>query len=260
MVHNNMNYLNFSSSYRRLYQSPQIKAFKITFKEAFKSLFFVVLCSVIGLFQLQTYANTTIGTDNGLNDTEYVYEGLRYKIIDNTITIIGSHGNEKIKRRTLIIPEKIEGFIVTKIGMHAFKGKKKFIHLVLPNSLESIESFAFAETNISKFQAPSSLQHLGFGAFNKCKWLKEVDLEASQIKVIEPFTFNLCPKLKKVTLPMTIEKIDTFAFWMDKNLRIVENLKKSVVVHKYAFAQCEDLNHPRIRKVMLKTKSKRGNI
>ena len=254
MVHIIMNYLNFSSSYRRLDQSPQIKAFKITFKEAFKSLFFVVLCSVIGLFQLQTYANTTIGIGDEFNANEYVYEGLRYKIIDNSITITGSHQNEKIPNRKLVIPEKIEGLIVTKIGKHAFKGQKNFTKLVLPNSLESIELFAFSETNITKFQAPSSLRHLGFGAFNKCELLKEVDLEASQIKVIEPFTFNLCPKLKKVTLPQSIEKIDTFAFWMDKNLKIVKNLKNSTVVHKYAFAQCESLNHPRINKVMLKIK------
>ena len=83
---------------------------------------------------------------------------------------------------------------------------KNFIHLVLPNRLESIEPFAFAETNITKFQAPSSLQHLGFGAFNKCELLKKVDLESSQIKMIESFTFNLCPKLKKVTLPLIIEE------------------------------------------------------
>lgn len=259
-----MSYLNFRSPNRRLNRrpnrrlnrSPKIETFKILFRAAFKSLFFLMLSGAVGLFQLQTNANPVKDTGDPMNTPEYVFDGLRYKIMNDTITITGSHRNERIKHRTLIIPKTIKGLTVTKIGMHAFKGQKNFTNLVLPDRLESIEPFAFAETNITKFQAPSSLQHLGYGAFSKCKLLKKVDLEASQIKVIESFTFNLCPKLKKVTLPLIIEEIDTFAFWMDKRLRIVENLKDATVLHKYAFAQCESLNHPRIHKIMLKNKRK----
>lgn len=254
-----MNYLNFPSPNCRLNRSQKLKAFKIIFRAAFKSLFFLLLFGTVGLFQLQTNANSVKDSDGPMNTPEYVFDGLRYKIINDTITITGSHRNERIKHRTLIIPKTIKGLTVTKIGMHAFKGQKNFTNLVLSDRLESIEPFAFAETNITKFQAPSSLQHLGYGAFNNCKWLKKVELEASQITVIESFTFNLCTKLKKVTLPLTIEKIDAFAFWMDKRLKIVENLKEATVLHKYAFAQCESLNHPRIKKMMFTIKRNGSN-
>ena len=83
-----------------------------------------MLSGAVGLFQLQTNANSVKDSDDPLNTPEYVFDGLRYKIMNDTITITGSHRNERIKHRTLIIPKTIKGLTVTKIGMHAFKDKK----------------------------------------------------------------------------------------------------------------------------------------
>lgn len=193
---------------------------------------------------MQMSASTEI-----LSDYKKTKEGLLYTIEEDSVTILGSGKHFKIIDRTLVIPDTVENLPVTKIGKQAFKGQTHFTKLSLPNQLQTIGAYAFSKTNIVKFRAPSSLEKLEIGAFNRCRLLKEVDLKYSKIETIKSFTFSACPNLKKVIFPNTLLKIDAFAFWMNKKLVILKNLNASAEVDDNGFYQCEKLIHPRIKSV-----------
>ena len=144
----------------------------------------------LGFVPLQMSASTEI-----LSDYKKTKEGLLYTIEEDSVTILGSGKHFKIIDRTLVIPDTVENLPVTKIGKQAFKGQTHFTKLSLPNQLQTIGAYAFSKTNMVKFRAPSSLEKLEIGAFNRCRLLKEVDLKYSKIETIKSFTFSACPNL-----------------------------------------------------------------
>ena len=69
----------------------------------------------------------------------------------------------------LIIPSKINGKKITKIGYNAFGDCNCFTSVVIPNGITSIDDFAFdhCET-LREVTIPSSVIFIGFKAFYSC--------------------------------------------------------------------------------------------
>lgn len=58
-----------------------------------------------------------------------------YEIIDGEVTITG-YNDQSVE--SIIIPETIEGYTVTKIGLYAFSNFKKLITIIIPNQIIDI--------------------------------------------------------------------------------------------------------------------------
>lgn len=89
--------------------------------------------------------------------------GLYYNIIDDetcTVTGIGTCIDADI-----VIPKTHSGLPVTAIGVSAFEHCDRIRSVVIPDSVTTIESFAFAYTNIEKVYIPNSVTTVGQGAF-----------------------------------------------------------------------------------------------
>lgn len=92
----------------------------------------------------------------------------------NTAEIIrytGYPGSES----TIVIPEYIDGILVTSIGESAFLGNSFLENIVIPDSITSIGAYAFDNcTELSNIKIPDSVISIGDFAFGGCFSLKSV--------------------------------------------------------------------------------------
>ena len=89
----------------------------------------------------------------------------------------------------IIIPEKINEYVVTAINTNAFYGNASLNKVVLSNSVTTI----------------------GFGAFALCDYLTTVVI-GNSVTTIGYSAFNSCDSLKSITIPSGVTSIDSLAF------------------------------------------------
>lgn len=83
--------------------------------------------------------------------------------------------------------------------------------LVIPEGVEEIISYAFANTRIKNVKFPDSLAILNENAFYKCRELQNVDF-GSGLDIIKGFAFQNCTSLTHVKLPPQMKSIERYAF------------------------------------------------
>ena len=80
----------------------------------------------------------------------------------------------------MTIPESVsiggKDYIVTSIGRAAFAGYQNVDHIVIPNTVETIEEYAFFRTSVITVTIPQSVQSIGKRAFGHCPKLKSLTL------------------------------------------------------------------------------------
>ncbi len=170
-----------------------------------------------------------------------------YRVIDNKYV--------EILRGEDFIPQKIDGYPVTIIGVDAFvtyedetsfNSRKweipdtvtyidigafsdniniRTIHI--PSSVTHIGKFAFAGCkNLKNIEIPSSVREISEYAFENCKKLEEVTL-SNKLRYIGKMAFLNCPKLKKINIPEQLEEIGSRAFYCCPSLKKLDFTKCS---------------------------------
>lgn len=148
---------------------------------------------------------------------------------------------------------------------------KCYSNLVLPDSVESIESFAFDRSELKRIKLPKGLRLIGNNAFQLCSRLELVDmsecfhLEAIrqeafyhcdnleiidlsnclQLEEIEKETFRCCTNLKRVILPPNLKKIGRLAFFGCEELEEIDfsQCTQLEVIEEQAFNECKKMKH-----------------
>lgn len=121
-----------------------LKGGKERMKKTTKILLFTMLMLAMVFISNKSFATT--GT----------YENLKYEITNNEVTITGYAG----EITNITIPEKIEGYPVTKIDGGAFSDTG-IVELVIPNSVTEIWYGAFSNcANLTTITIPSSVTFL----------------------------------------------------------------------------------------------------
>lgn len=149
-----------------------------------------------------------------------------YLIHDNAITITAYKG----KLKDVVIPDKIEGYLVKKIAKFAFKRKKltsiklpesltsigdsafsenKITSVEIPNNVKLIEDFAFYSNRISSVDLPNGLLTLGWAAFSNNR-IVNVNLPHSLTKLNKAVFCN--NNIKKIVIPSKVKIIEDYAF------------------------------------------------
>lgn len=77
----------------------------------------------------------------------------------------------------LLIPETIDGYMVTSIGEKAFSLSPKLKTILLPNTLTSIGDLAFENSTVAYVNIPASVVHVGVNPFRSCENLEYVHVE-----------------------------------------------------------------------------------
>lgn len=113
---------------------------------------------------------------------------------------------------TVVIPRKIDGKPVTKIGSGAFRNNQKLKSIVFPDSLKIIGSNAFQDcTSLETLVIPFGLTQICDYAFLRCKSLSCFRLPDS-IRRIESWAFLRCEELEEVYIPDSLSFLGSGVF------------------------------------------------
>lgn len=148
-------------------------------------------------------------------------------IHDYTVTAIADNAFSGTAVTQVTIPDT-----VTSIGSGAFKDCKGLGSITLPAGLTDIGDSAFAGSGLASVTLPQNVTKMGKSAFEGCGELVYVSLPpvetipescfancpllrgiviASGTKVIDTKAFAQCPSIHELTLPATVEKMDSSA-------------------------------------------------
>lgn len=150
------------------------------------------------------------------------------------------------------------------IGEEAFLNCYRLKNISFPKSLKKVDNYAFSGCDgIEKLRFYENLKELGNSCFYNCTGLKSVDLSKTKLEIIPESCFDHCTLLKqvklnqglkeinergflscglkKLVLPMTIEKIGKEAFENCNKLVSVSQLKNLQELGRRAFMNCKSL-------------------
>ena len=139
-----------------------------------------------------------------------------------------------IQAETLTIPHGTEV-----IGNRAFLDLR-IKTIVFPNTLKSIETFAFHRAWMITLTIPDSVTTLGYAFAAQCPELKSVKI-GNGVKILADSSFYLCKALETVTFSKNTSLIEVEAFLgceALKNVVLPENLEK---IEGSAFEACKSL-------------------
>lgn len=158
---------------------------------------------------------------------------------------------------------------VKELPEYMFFKCRKLSRITIPTTVTRIQKGAFAYTNLSSVKIPYSVKLVGGsdedineGAFANCKKLKSVrgcknvsvygkaafynctrlqKISLGKIKVVPPYIFKNCVRLKNVTLPGTVRLIKEEAFRNCRSLKKMKLTKKIMEIQPKAFWGCKGL-------------------
>lgn len=111
---------------------------------------------------------------------------------------------------------------ITEIGKLAFSNNKTLRTVQLPDSLRTLDTWAFDGCrNLEHIVFPSQVESLGTWAFGNCEKLERVTLP-SRLSELENWVFRDCKNLKDVILQPGIQRLDLDAFQGCDNLQRIQ--------------------------------------
>lgn len=120
-------------------------------------------------------------------------------------------GNSAFEGCTSLQSISFEGN-VSSIGKEAFINCTSLKTVILPSGLESLGSSAFSGcSSLSKVVMSDKLKEIESTTFKDCVELQDVTFGKS-IGTIGSSSFFHCPKLTKLIIPVTVKKIEDYAF------------------------------------------------
>lgn len=161
--------------------------------------------------------------------------------LDSETVTITSYEGSNVKHK-LAIPDTLGGKRVVGISTGAFKANNDITQVIIPNTVTTIGSYAFAQCAlITDVTVPESVTAIGECAFTHCTSLKNVNIKSTQITEYANMLFYGCTSLTSITVPASIEKVGTAAFYGCTSVTeiVVEEGVKEIGAQ--AFQNCEKL-------------------
>ena len=133
--------------------------------------------------------------------------------------------------KDLVIPNS-----VTSIGSYAFAGCSSLTSVTIPNSVKSIGNSAFDGcSSLTSVTIPNSVISIGNHAFAGCSSLASVTISNS-VTSIGSYAFSDCSSLTSVTIPSRVTSIGDYAFYHCSSLTSVTcEAETPPTVGQYAF-------------------------
>ncbi len=153
---------------------------------------------------------------------------------DGTATITGYNGNDA----DVTVPAEIDGHTVTVIGNRAFYENKIIKKVILPDTVETIDTYAFSGTTLENIKLSNNLKVIEEYAFLYTK-LTYINLPTS-VTTVKRWAFNVCFDLAYLRIPHTVTSIyeGVSNFICDKDLLVIVGCANSAA---QAFAEAQGI-------------------
>ncbi len=204
---------------------------------------------------------------------DFEVDGIYYNILSEENKTCGVTANPATSydvsgyKGAINIPEHVaydnEVYTVTYIYKDAFRRCNKATSISLPNTIDSIATYAFSGTGISEITIPKSVKKLGVGCFGSCNKLQNVFYNAINCETatqlasyfddalktvtigtdaitLPPYLFYGCDSLRNVSFsePSSLRKIETWAFVGCDSLKQIDLPASLESIGDYAFWGC----------------------
>lgn len=180
-----------------------------------KRLFFVSFALLLAFLAFFSVGCTRGDSDKTVTTVDSgeicVYNEWKYSINDDghTCTIVGFTSSDVSE---VVIPEKIGDFAVTDIGWGAFMRHGELTSVIIPDSVETIDEYAFYGCSLLlSIDIPDSVTSIGALAFDSCKSLEQVTL-GNRLTSLPGCAFYCCSSLTHVEIPEGVTTIGEYAF------------------------------------------------
>ncbi len=214
--------------------------------------------SVMGLSDITLYAHWTSPVYNVLCEyneatSTYVVTGSEYT--DATTITIPSTYNDGVNGLALVTEIKAHAFYNNKnitevvlpdslltIGSYAFAGCSNLKAISFPAGLTTIERLAFNDCGLEQVIIPKGLTSVGESVFQDCKSLVSVEFEEdSACTSLGYGAFAYCTNLTNVTLPESLQIVGQGAFYGCTSLNNIILPASVTKIVKGAFQECSNL-------------------
>lgn len=152
--------------------------------------------------------------------------------IPANVTSLGTQMVESVTTFTTLT--FAEGSKLTSIGHRCFQYSNLTGDIVLPEGLTSMDTVAFASTNITSITIPSTLSKVPDNAFKYCDNLETVVLP-DNLTAIGSNAFDGCTSLTEINVPNTVTSIGSNAFNNCTSATITIDITKLTSIGSYAF-------------------------
>jgi len=122
----------------------------------------------------------------------------------------------------------------------AFKKSKNIKTVIIPNTVEEIEDFAFSSLHIEDVSVPKSIIKWGKSVFYMCEELKDVHFEEGLTRLGKDM-FMTCDSLESIVIPESIKGLPDNIFYSCKSLKQIKLPSQLTYIGENAFCQCEQL-------------------
>lgn len=225
-------------------------------------LMIVIIISIISIETFSVSAETSDYYTYTINDGEAT-------ITDVDTSISGD----------VIIPSTLGGYPVTCIGKDAFGFCLNVTSVEIPDGVTTIDKLAFQKCSAAKINIPSSVTKIGNYAFSDCVQLGVIDIPSS-VTSIGDGVFYECGNLIRITVeknnayyssdeygvlfnknkteliqypagntrssysvPKGVTSLDSWAFYVSKNLKVIELPDTVTSIGEAAFRFCTSLKN-----------------
>ncbi len=129
---------------------------------------------------------------------------------------------------------------ITDIGGRAFNGCKTLSSVHIPQAIETIGEYAFADSGIVSVNIPDNILSIGECAFSGCIKLASVTFPDTLTSIGE-YAFTGCETLRRITLPAGLVGIPDGLFYYCSNLSSVTIPDSVQMIGNDSFGNCGDL-------------------
>ncbi len=167
-------------------------------------------------------------TNTVIPDSAFVgIVNLNNVVLPNTLKTIGEaafHGCDRLN--SVNLPAS-----VTSIGEGAFMSCVALKDVTIPSGVTEIKPNTFRQSGLEKVVIPANVVTIGDNAFSAMATLTEVTFEEnSKLKTIDQYAFFASPNLGQISLPASLETLNSFAFSICRSLSHVDIANTKVTV------------------------------
>lgn len=155
-------------------------------------------------------------------------------IMSDHVKRVGAHAFDGCTALTEVqYPKDFKG----NVAEYTFNGCTALESLTLPDSITSIETFAFAANGLKSLTVPEGVTSIATKAFYENKSLKEVVLPEG-LTSVAIYAFRYCEALEKINIPSTWTRIINYTFQGCSSLKSIEIPATVTNIGSNAFKDC----------------------